>query len=292
MGPAGAAPQKAKVNPMQTLISAAELRQQLAAGQRLVLLDVRWQLGDALGREKYAAGHLPGAFFVDLETDLAGHGTPQDGRHPLPSPEDFQDSARRWGIRQGDTVVAYDDSASMAAARLWWLLRHAGFADISLLDGGLAAWRDGGGEITTGEEHPPVGDVELSWGAMPVISTADAGSWPARGTLLDARARERYRGDVEPIDPKAGHIPGATSAPTAENVDAQGRFLSPHALRERFTALGVEPVATAVYCGSGVTAAHQIAALEVAGISAALYPGSFSAWSNHSELPVESGPLP
>ncbi|MFI5086732.1 MAG: sulfurtransferase [Actinomycetales bacterium] len=275
---------------MSILITAAALKEQLDAGKRVVLLDVRWALGDPEGHAKYRAAHIPGAVYVDLATELAGPGDARDGRHPLPGPAAFGESARRWGISAGDTVVAYDDSANMAASRLWWLLRHAGHERIQLLDGGLRAWTGAGNATDRGEEQPCLGDVRLGWGAMGTISTDDAGAWPGRGVLLDARAGERYRGETEPIDPKAGHIPGAVSAPTAENVDPDGHFLDPALLRGRFAALGVSEAAeTAVYCGSGVTAAHEIAALEIAGYHARLYPGSFSAWANHAELPVAVG---
>ena len=227
---------------------------------------MRWALGDPHGREHYLAEHLPGAVFVDLATELAGPADPSRGRHPLPTLEQFQASARSWGIRSGDVVVAYDDSGNLAAARLWWMLRNAGLGDVYLLDGGLAAWRGAGYAVESGERQAEPGDVELTDGALPVIDAGQAAAWGRQGLLLDARAGERYRGEFEPVDPRAGHIPGAVSAPTTANLDADGRFLSPAALRERFTSLGVRSdVPTAVYCGSGVTAAHEIAALEIAG---------------------------
>ncbi|MFM9429749.1 sulfurtransferase [Arthrobacter sp. MP_2.3] len=281
---------------MQTLMDVAALQDLLSAeraGRRLVLLDVRWALGDPHGREHYLAGHLPGAVFVDLARELAGPADPGRGRHPLPALEQFRESVRSWGICNGDVVVAYDDSGNLAAARLWWMLRNAGFSDVCLLDGGLSAWRAAGHEVQSGEWRAEPGDVTLAEGAMPAIDTGQAASWGGQGLLLDARAGERYRGEIEPVDPRAGHIPGAVSAPTAANLGADGRFLSPAALRERFSSLGVRPdVATAVYCGSGVTAAHQIAALEIAGFSAALYPGSFSEWSNTASNPVVTGSAP
>ncbi|MDI3212631.1 sulfurtransferase [Arthrobacter sp. AL12] len=282
---------------MQTLMDVATLKDRLdAAGntaRRTVVLDVRWALGDAHGREHYLAAHLPGAVFVDLATELAGPADPSRGRHPLPNLEQFQASVRSWGVRSGDVVVAYDDSGNQAAARLWWMLRNSGLADVYLLDGGLAAWRGAGFGVESGECHAVPGDVVLTGGAMPVIDAGEAASWGQRGLLLDARAGERYRGDFEPVDPRAGHIPGAVSVPTTGNLGADGRFLSPAALRERFTGLGVRAdVPTAVYCGSGVTAAHEIAALEIAGFPAALYPGSFSEWSNNAANPVATGDAP
>lgn len=281
---------------MQTLMDVATLKDLLGAGstgRRAVLLDVRWALGDPHGREHYLAAHLPGAEFVDLPTELAGPADPRHGRHPLPALEQFQASVRAWGVRTGDVVVAYDDSGNLAAARLWWMLRNAGFPDVCLLDGGLAAWRDAGFDVESGESETEPGDVLLTGGAMPVIDAGQAASWSQEGLLLDARAGERYRGEVEPVDPRAGHIPGAVSAPTTGNLGADGRFLSPAALRERFMGLGVgADVPTAVYCGSGVTAAHEIAALDIAGFPAALYPGSFSEWSNNDSNPVLTGDEP
>jgi thiosulfate/3-mercaptopyruvate sulfurtransferase len=181
----------------------------------------------------------------------------------------------------------------MAAARAWWMLRNAGVTEAYLLDGGLAAWRAAGFPVEEGAVTAAPGNATLADGKMPVVDAAAAAGWPALGILLDARAGERYRGEVEPVDPRAGHIPGAVSAPTSENVDAQGRFLPASELRRRFESLGARPGRpVAVYCGSGVTAAHEVAALEVAGFTAALYPGSFSEWSNHPGLPVATGPGP
>jgi thiosulfate/3-mercaptopyruvate sulfurtransferase len=247
------------------------------------LLDVRWQLGVPDGRPAYLAGHLPGAVYVDLESTLSAHGDPKDGRHPLPDRASLQDAVRAWGIDDGDTVVAYDASGNLAAARAWWLLRNAGLPDVRLLDGGLAAWTVAGLPLESGEVTPVPGTATLTDGGLPTIDIDDAAGWPEHGVLLDARAGERYRGEFEPVDPRAGHIPGAISAPTAENLADDGTFLPADVLRERFAKLGDE---VAVYCGSGVTAAHTIAALQIAGIDAALYPGSWSQWSNHPDRPV------
>ncbi len=267
---------------MGVLIQASEL---LASPDDVVLLDVRWTLGGPPGRDAYLEGHIPGAVFVALDTELAGHGEPRDGRHPLPDAADLQRSARRWGISDGSTVVAYDDNGGLAAARAWWLLRWAGFEDVRLLDGGLSAWVAAGGSLETDDVRPEPGDVILASGQAPTIDIDGAAEF--EGVLLDARAVERYRGETEPIDPRAGHVPGAVSAPTTDNVDAAGRFRSPEELRRRFEALGVgEGVPVATYCGSGVTAAHEVAALAIAGFDAALYPGSWSQWSNHEDRPV------
>jgi thiosulfate/3-mercaptopyruvate sulfurtransferase len=265
--------------------------QALLADPRLVLLDVRWRLDVPDGRPAYRAGHLPGAVYVDLDTELAGAPAPLRGRHPLPEPADLEAAARRWGVRQDSVVVAYDDLGGMSAARAWWLLRDAGLTDVRVLDGGLAAWRRAALPLEEGDVVPVPGDVRLTPGHLPVLDTDGAAAFP--GALLDARAGERYRGEVEPVDPRAGHIPGALSAPTAGNLDADGRFLPPEALRRRFAALGVDldgPVAA--YCGSGVTASHELLALAVAGVDAALYPGSWSAWSNDPSRPAATGPTP
>ena len=273
---------------MNILIQAPEL---MSSTERVVLLDVRWKLGGPPGREQYLAGHIPGAVFVPLEPELAAHGEPQDGRHPLPSVESLQVWARRWGIREGDSVVAYDDNGGPAAARAWWLLRWAGFDDVRLLDGGLAAWVAAGGALETEDVVPEPGDVTLEGGHLATIDIDGAATYA--GVLLDARAAERYAGEVEPIDPKAGHIPGAVSAPTTANLDDEGRFLPAPELRRRFEALGVrDGVDVAAYCGSGVTAAHEVAALAIAGFDAALYPGSWSQWSNLDDRPVAAGVSP
>jgi thiosulfate/3-mercaptopyruvate sulfurtransferase len=257
----------------------------------LVLLDVRWALGDPDGRRHYLDAHVPGAVHVDLDRELAAPPSPAHGRHPLPALSDLQASARRWGITSRSRVVVYDDSAAMAAARAWWLLRWAGLTQVAIMDGGLAAWRAEQMPLEPGEVTPGPGDVVLDPGHLPVLDADGAARLAAGdGLLLDARAGERYRGEIEPIDPKAGHIPGAVSAPTADNLDPQGRFLPGPALRQRFSALGVDDRTEAgVYCGSGVTAAHQVAALAVAGIDAALYPGSWSQWSNDPARPVATG---
>jgi len=273
------------------LVTAAEL---LAAPQRPVLLDVRWALGDPHGREHYLAGHLPGAVFVDLDAELADPPSAAAGRHPLPSVPRLQSAARRWGVSAGDAVVVYDASGGTAAARAWWLLRWGGLADVRILDGGLAAWQRAGGALEPGDVVPEPGDVALTGGGMPVLGPDEAAALPRDGgVLLDARAGERYRGEVEPIDPRAGHVPGAVSAPTTENLAADGTFLRASVLVERFAGLGVAPGTTVgVYCGSGVTAAHEVAALAVAGIDAALWPGSWSQWSADPDRPAATGPDP
>ena len=280
------------------LVTADDLAAALVEDDPPVLLDVRWALGRTDGHERYLAGHLPGAVYVDLDTELAAPPSPAVGRHPLPAPADLEASARRWGVREGSVVVVYDDAGGMSAARAWWLLRWAGLAAVRLLDGGLAAWTAGGRSLAAGAVVPEPGDLVVRPGALATIDADAAASWP--GALLDARAAERYAGLVEPVDPRAGHIPGAVSAPTAGNLLPDGRFAPDDALRARFAALAgtvastAAPVASlagpvAVYCGSGVTAAHEIAALAAVGVEAALYPGSWSEWSSDPARPVATG---
>ncbi|MCD7441050.1 sulfurtransferase [Streptomyces lincolnensis] len=272
----------------------AELRELLASDEPPVVLDVRWALGDPHGRAHYAEAHIPGAVYVDLDTELAAPPSPEGGRHPLPRTEDLQEAVRRWGIRQGQQVVVHDDLGNTAAARAWWLLRHAGLTGVTLLDGALGAWRAAGLPLESGvPADPPPGDVVLAEGALPTVDAEGAAELARSGLLLDARAAERYRGEVEPVDPRAGHIPGAVSAPTGENLAADGTFLPAGELRERFARRGAGTAERiGVYCGSGVTAAHQIAALEIAGYRAALFPGSWSAWSADPARPAARGGRP
>lgn len=279
---------------MTVTTTVAELHELLASGTPPALLDVRWALGDPHGREHYAEGHVPGAVYVDLDTELASAPSPEGGRHPLPAIEDLQEAAHRWGIRQGQSVVIYDDLGDTAAARAWWLLRYAGLSRVTLLDGALGAWRAAGLPLESGlPADPPPGDVVLRAGGLPVADADAAAELAVTGLLLDARAGERYRGEVEPVDPRAGHIPGAVSAPTGENLAADGIFLPAEELRKRFEARGAaEAERIGVYCGSGVTAAHQIAALEIAGFEAVLFPGSWSAWSADPERPAAKGSRP
>jgi thiosulfate/3-mercaptopyruvate sulfurtransferase len=274
------------------LVAAEDLLHRRA---RVVLLDVRWALGydAARSRAEYLRGHLPGAVLVDLDAELADPPSAVAGRHPLPSLQRLQSAARRWGIRDGDPVVAYDDGGGLAAARAWWLLRWGGLTDVRLLDGGLAAWRRAGGPLETGDVVPPPGDVTLTPGGMPVLTIDEAAALPAAGVLLDARAGERYRGETEPIDPRAGHVPGAVSAPTTGNLAEDGTFLPAAVLSERFAGLGATPGRpVGAYCGSGVTAAHEVAALAVAGVDAALWPGSWSQWSADADRPAATGDRP
>ncbi|MGV9776565.1 sulfurtransferase [Streptosporangium sp. NPDC003464] len=270
---------------MTPLITPADL----ADLAEVTVLDVRWKFGGPPDVDSYREEHVPGAVFCDLDADLAAAPGPA-GRHPLPSAERFQEAMRRLGVSGSRTVVVYDGADSTAAARAWWALRHFGHPDVRVLDGGLRAWTAAGLPVSAGEETALPGDFVARPGGMPVLDAEQALELASDGVLLDARAAERYRGEVEPIDPVAGHIPGAVSAPTGENVDPSGRFHRPDFLRERFNTLGAVPgVRVGAYCGSGVTAAHQVLALEVAGIPAALYVGSWSNWVADPSRPVATG---
>ncbi|GAA2816189.1 sulfurtransferase [Streptomyces showdoensis] len=274
---------------MKPIISVSELVSESAGATPPVLLDVRWTLGGPPGRPEYEAGHLPGAVYVDLDADLAGP-PGSGGRHPLPDVAAFGAVMRRAGVSAGRPVVVYDGGLGWGAARAWWLLRWAGHPDVRVLDGGLAAWT---GELSKDTPAPEPGDFTPEPGALGLLDADAAASLARSGLLLDARAGERYRGEVEPIDRIGGHIPGAVSAPTTENVAADGRFLPADALRARFAALGAaEAPEVAVYCGSGVSGAHEVLALEIAGFPAALYAGSWSEWSSDPARPVATGPDP
>jgi thiosulfate/3-mercaptopyruvate sulfurtransferase len=287
---------------VEPLIDVTSLARSLAAGPPPVLLDVRWRLAGAPGPPgivAYRAGHLPGAVFTDLDRDLSGAPGP-GGRHPLPEAAAFQLAMRRAGVSDGWDVVVYDEADATAAARGWWMLRYFGHPRVRVLDGGYRAWVAAGQPVATGEGGaPPPGDFTARPGGMQLLDAGGAADLARHGTLLDARAGPRYRGEAEPVDPVAGHIPGAVSAPTAGNVLADGRFRPAPELRARFAALGVTaaagdpggPVAGS-YCGSGVTAAHEVLALAVAGLPAALYVGSWSHWVTDPARPVATGPEP
>ncbi|MFB4317972.1 sulfurtransferase [Actinomadura sp. 21ATH] len=254
-----------------------------------VLLDVRWHLAGPPGIDSYRRGHLPGAAFVDLDRDVAGP-PGEGGRHPLPAPGAFEAAMRRAGVDAGRPVVVYDDADSTAAARLWWTLRYFGHERVRVLDGGFRAWTEAGLPVTTEEPAAKPGDFIARPGRLPVLDADGAAALAKAGALLDARAAERYRGETEPVDPVAGHIPGARNAPTLGNVGVDGRFLPPELLRERFAGLGAtDAVDVGAYCGSGVTAAHEILALTLAGIPAALYVGSWSNWIEDPSHPVATG---
>ncbi|MGW1598471.1 sulfurtransferase [Streptomyces sp. NPDC002343] len=282
---------------MTAIITASDLALALAGDNPPLLLDVRWQLSLARaagapafdGRAEYAAGHLPGAVFVDLDRELAG-APGADGRHPLPDLAEFGAAMRRAGVSAARPVVVYDGGQGWAAARAWWLLRWTGHPDVRVLDGGLPSWR---GELSTEAPARAEGDFVPAPAAGGLLDADGAAELARTGVLLDARAGERYRGEVEPIDRVGGHIPGAVSAPTTENVGPDGRFLPAAELRDRFKALGVSgDTEVGVYCGSGVSAAHEVLALAVADIPAALYVGSWSEWSSDPSRPVAVGADP
>ena len=275
-----------------TLITVPELEQALAGANPPAVLDIRWQLGGPPGAEDYAAGHVPGAHFLPLDEELAAPaGGASGGRHPLPDPEALGAALRRAGVSADREVVVYDGATSLAAARAWWLLVWAGHRRVRVLDGGFASWTAAGRPQQQSAPAAEQGDFVPVPGGLPTLDADRAADLARTGVLLDARAGERYRGETEPVDPRAGHIPGAVSAPTAENVQPDGRFRPAAELAERFAGLGVKPGAeVGVYCGSGVTAAHELLALHLAGIDGVLYPGSWSEWSNQAERPVATGP--
>jgi thiosulfate/3-mercaptopyruvate sulfurtransferase len=269
------------------------LAELLLAGERLCLLDVRWSLTGPPGRRAYEAGHLPGAVFVDLDTELAGSAGPR-GRHPLPDPDVFGAAMRRAGVTRADPVVGYDQrDSTAAAARLWWLLVHHGHPDVRVLDGGVDGWLTAGNPLSVSPAHQREGDFVASPGRLPVLDAEGAAALAREGVLIDARAPARYRGEQEPVDPVAGHIPGALNAPATELVAPDGRFLPAAELTRRFAALGADGrVPVGAYCGSGVTAAHTVLAAHLAGVEAALYPGSWSAWVSDLSRPVATGDRP
>jgi thiosulfate/3-mercaptopyruvate sulfurtransferase len=276
------------------LISPAELVELLGSDQPPVLADVRWTLGGPPGKPDFEACHIPGAAWVDLEMHLsapAGAG----GRHPLPPVTVFEQAMRHIGVREDSLVVVYDAATSQAASRLWWLLTDAGHRRVRVLNGGLAAWIAAGLPTVSGPETPPArGNFVAHPGQRPQLNAAAIAS--RLGTsdaprLVDVRAPERYSGETEPIDPVAGHIPGAINLPATAHLDADGRFLPPAKIAAQYAAVGGGEGAV-LYCGSGITAAQSLLALESAGVTAALYPGSWSDWISDPSRPVARGADP
>ena len=265
------------------------------SGAAVTVLDARWQLGGPPGRAEFERGHVPGARFVDTDQDLAGPPGPA-GRHPLPPTEAFETAMRRLGVSNGVPVVVYDGRDSMSAARCWWLLVYYGHRDVRVLDGGLEAWLATGGRLESGAEVTPAtpGDFQAAPGHLPLLDADGAAALARNGLLLDVRSGERYRGEVEPIDNVAGHIPGAISAPMSESVDASGRWRPPEELRARAAGLGATTPGrtTGAYCGSGITAAHEVLSLRLAGVDAAFYVGSWSEWTWDESRSVATGPEP
>jgi thiosulfate/3-mercaptopyruvate sulfurtransferase len=271
----------------EPLITVPALAAALASAEPPTVLDVRFRLGGPPTRADYAAGHIPGAAFLDVDAELCGP-PGAGGRHPLPDPDPLRKALRAAGVRQDHAVVVYDAGESQAAARLWWTLRWAGHQQVRVLDGGFAAWQAGNRPVEPGTVTPTAGDFTVRPGQLPTLDATDAARMVTDGVLLDVRVPGRYRGETEPVDRVAGHIPGAVNLPAAELVGPDGLLLPAPVLRERFAAAGVEadrPVGA--YCGSGITAANTILALTVAGIpDPALYVGSWSHWITDPDRPV------
>ncbi len=274
-------------------ITVGELRERIASRDPLTVLDVRWSLAEPDGEQAYLAGHLPGAVYVSLDDELTDHGIDGRGRHPLPSGVDLQAAARRWGVRRGVPTVVYDDWNRAGSARAWWVMTAAGIGGVRILDGGLAAWSAAGEALEEGPVTPEPGDVDavqddLYRGALRTLTAEQTQS--EVDVLLDARAPERFRGDVEPVDPVAGHIPGAVNLPSTQLLSADGTLLPEARLHALLADRGVAGGAdVGAYCGSGVTAALAVAGLAAAGVDAALYPGSWSEWASNPDRPVARG---
>lgn len=276
---------------LTTLIDANTLATRLEEpGLRVV--DCRFQLGaPAAGRAAYLRGHIPGAIYADLERDLSGAVGPSTGRHPLPERLALAGTLGMLGISSSQQVVAYDDAGGAFAARLWWLLRWLGHGAVAVLDGGLQAWQAGGRGLEAGEVTAPPQRFLAQASLVGTVTAEDILAGRV-ARLLDARAPERFRGEIEPIDPVAGHVPGAVNQPFSESLDGSGRFLGRELLRQRLarTVAAVDPSSTAVMCGSGVTACHLLLALEVAGLGGpVLYPGSWSEWIRDPSRGVATG---
>lgn len=269
-------------NPRSPLITVGELSERLAAGSPPVLLDVRWTLAGGSDPAGYLAGHVPGARFLDLDRDLAGPPGP-GGRHPLPDPGELQAALRAAGLHDGDEVVVYDGGSGLAAARAWWLLRWSGLRDARVLDGGYPNWTaDPARPTRPGPEDPTTaGTLTVIPGGLPVVDAdGAAGAAGAPGAvLLDLRAAARYRGEVEPLDPVAGHIPGAVNLPIADLLREDGTYRPPAEIADRLDAAGVRTGSAVVAsCGSGITACQLVLAADLIGLRAELYPGSYSQW--------------
>ncbi|RIK12456.1 MAG: sulfurtransferase [Acidobacteria bacterium] len=283
-------------SPSGPLVAAAALAEELAGDDAPTLVDVRWALGAGAeaNHAAYLDGHLPGAAFLDLESVLSGPvaDSREGGRHPMPAPERVREGLRAAGVRQGRPVVFYDARTSVGAARAWWVASYYG-VPARVLDGGLAAWERAGLPVETGEAEVVPGDVDLSPGGRELLDAEDVRRWlEGGGQLLDARPADRFRGENEVVDPVAGHIPGARSVPSTELLDDHGTFLPAEAVAARLSQAGADPTTrSAVYCGSGVTAAHVALALEARGLGApAVYVGSWSDWVSDPDRPVATGP--
>lgn len=276
------------------LIQVEQLRELLRRGEPVVLLDTRFDLSkpDA-GRSEWQAGHLPGSLYLHLDTDLSGRKTGHNGRHPLPERADFALTLGRAGIAPASLVITLDAQGGVYASRAWWMLRWIGHDAVAVLDGGLAAWVAAGGrlntESTANATAPPYPERPA---LVESVNTSSVASSLGRVRLIDARAPERFRGEVEPLDPQAGHIPGALNRFFKDNLGADGRFKPVDQLRREFAPLlGKQDAAHVVHqCGSGVTACHNLIAMEHAGLTGSkLYPGSWSEWSSDRTRPVALG---
>lgn len=272
------------------LISAEELHERLEQGAPTVVLDCSWRLGEPSLRAEYDQAHLPGAAWVEFEEALTG--TPgAGGRHPMPDTDVFAEAMRAAGVDNDARVVVYDRDAGLGAARAWWLLTHAGHAQVQVLDGGLRRWIELGYPVSSEPVTPERGDFVATPPHRQVLDADEAADYAERHVLLDARPADRFAGRNETVDPVAGHIPGATSAPTLTMLREDGRFLSSDDLGLHLTRLGVRPgVPVGVYCGSGVSAMHAALALEISGIDVdpAVYVGSWSHWITDPQRPVEN----
>lgn len=281
----------------KVLISAAGLAELLRAGDPVSILDVRWSLEVPDGHPAYLRGHIPGAVYVSLEDELSDHSVTGRGRHPLPTGRNFEAAARRWGVRRNRPVVVYDDWNRAGSGRLWWLLTASGLTDVRILDGGLAAWLSAGGELEPGELTPQPGTFtvlpeDFSDGVRSTLTADEAGDGAAAGTwaLLDARAPARFRGEEEPLDNAAGHIPGASNLPFTAVLADDGTFLPGDAIAGLLAERDIGSGDTVgAYCGSGVSATVLVAALAAIGRDAALFPGSWSQWSSDPSRPVARG---
>lgn len=277
----GASAQRASSATPDLLIGAEELHELRTSGAPLTILDVRWRQDRPEGLPEYLSGHIPGALFSDLDYELSDPArSPEEGDHPLPGAEVFQDTVRRWGIQPDHTMVVYDDLKNLSSARPWWLLRHAGLQDVRILDGSLRAWTAAGYPLSTEMEFAEPSDIDLDFGRLPTAGMEQIAELGPGDALFDARPADRYH---------SGHIPGATSAPAAANIDDRGRLLPPEQLSRRYAELGARPGHTVhIYCSSGIHSTHSALALTAAGYDPILFPGGFGQWSRGSSRPTET----
>ncbi|SDQ28151.1 sulfurtransferase [Microbacterium sp. cf332] len=278
---------------MSPLVSVDDLAAEIAADAPVRLLDVRWRLDRAEGRPEYLSGHLPGAVYVDLERELARPGRPEQGRHPVPDRADLEVAVRRWGVRAGDRLVAYDDNDGVAAARAWWLLRRHGL-DVRVLDGGFRAWVASGRRLERSDRAAAPGDIELAEGVGGLADIDEAAVAPSRGIVLDVRAPQHYRGQIAGADPVSGHIPGAVNLPTVTHIAPTGLMRGAEEIRAALATVGIgRDTDVVVSCSSGIASAHTALAFTVAGYPRVrVFAGSWSQWSRDPGRPVATGPSP